>query len=181
MSLSVNALRARARRLKLVAFDVDGVMTDGRLYYGVDGEECKVFNSLDGHGLKMLAAAGVTLAIITGRNSVMVSRRAADLNIEHVIQGREDKGVALQTLAAELGFDADVIGYVGDDIPDVPAMEWAGLSFSVANGHPRARACADKVTELRGGEGAVREICDFILGAHPELSQPASASAESKA
>jgi len=171
MSQSTNALRARARRLKLVAFDVDGVMTDGRLYYGANGEEFKVFNSLDGHGLKMLSAAGITLAIITGRNSAMVSRHATHPGIEHVTQGHEDKGPALQTLAAELKQEADVIGYVGDDVPDVVAMEWATLSFSVANGHPQARACADKVTEARGGEGAVRESCDFILGAHPESGQ----------
>lgn len=165
-----NALRSRARRLKLVAFDVDGVMTDGRLYYGADGETVKVFNSLDGHGLKMLAAAGVTLAIITGRNSAMVTRRAADLNIKHVIQGREDKGVALQALASELGLEAESVGYVGDDEPDVPALEWASLSFSVANGHALARASADMVTQCRGGDGAVREICDFILAARPKAS-----------
>src|SRR5690606_27206863 len=111
MSQSLNALRARARNLKLMAFDVDGVMTDGRLYYGPEGETLKVFHTLDGHGLKMLAAAGVTLAIITGRNSEMVARRARDLGIAHVIQGREDKGVALKALADELGFEADANGY----------------------------------------------------------------------
>lgn len=169
MSQSLNALRARARNLKLMAFDVDGVMTDGRLYYGPDGETFKVFHTLDGHGLKMLAAAGVTLAIITGRNSSMVARRARDLGIAHVIQGREDKGVALKALADELGLEATVIGYAGDDLPDVPAMEWSALAFSVPNGHPRAQACADMVTERRGGDGAVREICDFILGARPEI------------
>lgn len=168
MSQSLNSLRARARHLRLMAFDVDGVMTDGRLYYGPDGEAFKVFHTLDGHGLKMLAAAGVTLAIITGRNSTMVARRATDLGIAHVIQGREDKGVALQSLAAELGLDAAVVGYAGDDLPDLPALEWAALAFSVPNAHPRARACADIVTERRGGDGAVREICDFILGARPE-------------
>lgn len=167
-SLHANALRARARGLKLIAFDVDGVMTDGRLYYGPDGETLKVFNTLDGHGLKMLATAGVTLAIITGRHSPMVARRAQDLGIAHVIQGREDKGVALKTLAAELGIEADVVAYVGDDVPDVPAMTWAGLSFSVPNAHPQARACADRITDACGGEGAVREICDFILGTRPE-------------
>lgn len=159
------SLRARARQLRLMAFDVDGVMTDGRLYYGPDGEMFKAFCTLDGHGLKQLAAAGVTLAIITGRNSAMVARRAADLGIQHVIQGREDKGVALEALAQTLGFQASQVGYAGDDEPDVPALTWAQLGFSVPNGHACARAAADLVTERRGGEGAVREICDFILGA----------------
>ena len=168
MSQSINALRARARGLKLMAFDVDGVMTDGRLYYGPDGETLKVFHTLDGHGLKMLAATGVALAIITGRNSTMVARRARDLGIEHVIQGREDKGAALQALADELGLSADQVGYAGDDLPDVSAMEWAALSFSVPNGHSLARSAADLITEQFGGQGAVREICDFILGARPE-------------
>lgn len=170
MSLSINALRARARTLKLFALDVDGVLTDGRLYYGPDGEALKVFHILDGHGLKMLAAAGVTVALITGRNSAMVSRRAAELGIPHVIQGREDKAVALQALAAELGVPAEQTAYMGDDLPDIPALEWAAMAFSVPNGHARARAAADLVTETRGGEGAVREICDFILGARPEGS-----------
>jgi len=168
MSTSRNALRARARQLKLMAFDVDGVMTDGRLYFGPDGEVMKVFNTLDGHGLKQLAAAGVCLAIITGRNSAMVAKRAADLGITHVIQGREDKGTALAELAAQLGIEAHQCGYAGDDEPDVSALAWAGLAFSVPNGHSVAQSAADVVTQRRGGDGAVREICDFILGARPE-------------
>lgn len=159
------ALRAHARQLRLMAFDVDGIMTDGRLHYGPDGETLKVFHVLDGHGLKQLAAAGIALAIITGRNSAMVARRAADLGIEHVIQGREDKGVALAALAEHLALDAGQVGYAGDDVPDVPALRWARLGFSVPNGHPEAHAAADLITERRGGEGAVREICDFILAA----------------
>lgn len=108
-----------AQNLRLMAFDVDGVMTDGRLLFGPQGEELKVFNTLDGHGLKKLAASGVTLAIITGRNSPMVAKRAADLGIEHVIQGREDKGVALEALADSLSIAAHETGYAGDDEPDV--------------------------------------------------------------
>ncbi len=167
MSASSNALRARARTLKLMAFDVDGVMTDGQLYFGAEGEALKVFNTLDGHGIKQLAAAGITIAIITGRTSAMVARRAADLGIEHVIQGREDKGTALSALAQQLGVEASECGYAGDDEPDVSALQWAGLAFSVPNGHAVAHAAADMVTQRRGGEGAVREICDFILGARP--------------
>ena len=111
-----------AQNLRLMAFDVDGVMTDGRLLFGPQGEELKVFNTLDGHGLKKLAASGVTLAIITGRNSPMVAKRAADLGIEHVIQGREDKGVALEALAESLSIAAHETGYAGDDEPDVSAL-----------------------------------------------------------
>lgn len=168
MTESLNALRERARHLALLATDVDGVLTDGRLWYGPDGEVMKAFHILDGHGLKMLGRAGITVALITGRDSPMVTRRAQELGIGHVIQGREDKGVALQALAAELGLAAEAVGYVGDDLPDVPALEWAGLAFSVPNAHPRVRAVADLVTDTPGGQGAIREICDFILDARAE-------------
>ncbi|WP_440201705.1 KdsC family phosphatase [Alloalcanivorax venustensis] len=161
MTLLVSS--ADARNLKLMAFDVDGVLTDGRLYYGPDGEALKVFNTLDGHGLKKLAASGVTLALITGRDTPMVARRAAELGIQHVIQGREDKGVALADLAASLGVTARETGYAGDDEPDVPALQWAQIAFAPASGHDCARAAADHVTRARGGEGAVREICDALL------------------
>ena len=152
-----------AQNLRLMAFDVDGVMTDGRVYFSQEGEAIKVFNTLDGHGLKKLAACGVTLAIITGRNTPMVAKRAADLGIAHVIQGREDKGVALADLAEQLGIAASETGYAGDDEPDVSALDWAQLSFAPANAHDCAKTAADHITERRGGEGAVREICDAIL------------------
>ncbi|MFT6599785.1 MAG: 3-deoxy-D-manno-octulosonate 8-phosphate phosphatase (KDO 8-P phosphatase) [Alloalcanivorax sp.] len=161
MTLLVSS--ADARNLKLMAFDVDGVLTDGRLYYGPDGEALKVFNTLDGHGLKKLAASGVTLALITGRDTPMVARRAAELGIQHVIQGREDKGVALADLAASLGVTARETGYAGDDEPDVPALQWAQIAFAPASGHQCARDAADHITRARGGEGAVREICDALL------------------
>lgn len=164
-TLDANRFRHLARRLRLMAFDVDGVMTDGSLYYGADGEVFKVFNSQDGHGLKRLAASGVTLAIITGRNSPMVARRAADLGIAQVIQGREDKGAALAALAGELGVGADECAYMGDDEPDVSALLWAALGFSVANGHASALAVASHVTRAAGGKGAVREVCDLLLAA----------------
>ena len=161
MTLLVSS--ADARNLKLMAFDVDGVLTDGRLYYGPDGEALKVFNTLDGHGLKKPAASGVTLALITGRDTPMVARRAAELGIQHVIQGREDKGAALADLAASLGVTARETGYAGDDEPDVPALQWAQIAFAPSSGHDCARAAADHVTRARGGEGAVREICDALL------------------
>lgn len=151
-----------AQNLRLMAFDVDGVMTDGRIYFSPEGEAIKAFNTLDGHGLKKLAASGVILAIITGRNTPMVAKRAADLGIAHVIQGREDKGVALAALAEQLGMAASETGYAGDDEPDVSALHWAQLSFAPANAHDCAKSAADHITERRGGEGAVREICDAI-------------------
>ena len=168
-SVSMLALRASARRLKLMAFDVDGILTDGRLWYGTDGEMLKAFHTLDGHGLKMIAAAGIEVALITGRRSEMVLRRASELGIRHVIQGREDKGVALAALASELGLEAGACGYAGDDLPDVPALEWSALAFSVPNAHQSAKAVADLISHARGGEGAVREICDFILDARGAL------------
>ncbi|MDX1804321.1 MAG: HAD hydrolase family protein [Alcanivorax sp.] len=152
-----------AQNLRLMAFDVDGVMTDGRLYFGPEGEMLKTFNIQDGHGLKKLAASGVILAIITGRNSPMVAKRAADLGIPHVIQGREDKGTALAALAKELGIDASETGYAGDDEPDVSALQWARLGFAPANAHACAREAAGHITQARGGEGAVREICDALV------------------
>jgi 3-deoxy-D-manno-octulosonate 8-phosphate phosphatase (KDO 8-P phosphatase) len=161
MTLRIAADAARA--LRLMAFDVDGVLTDGRLYYGPEGEQLKVFNTLDGHGLKKLAASGVTLALITGRDTPMVARRARELGIEHVIQGREDKGQALAELAGTLGIGAEQTGYAGDDEPDVPALHWARLTFAPANAHACAREAAHHVTQARGGEGAVREICDALL------------------
>lgn len=164
-TMDANRFKHLARQLKLMAFDVDGVMTDGSLYYGAEGEAFKVFNTLDGHGLKRLAASGVTLAIITGRNSPMVARRAADLGITQVIQGREDKGIALAALAAELGMDADVCGYMGDDEPDVSALTWAALAFAVPNAHTSVKAVACHVTTADGGKGAVREVCDLLLAA----------------
>lgn len=160
-----SAEQALARGLKLMAFDVDGVMTDGSLYYGPNGEELKQFNSQDGHGLKRLAASGVTLAIITGRNSPMVAKRAADLGIEQVIQGRADKGIALAGLAGQLGVQAEECAYMGDDEPDVSALDWVALGFSVADGHASAQAAATLVTQRSGGRGAVREVCDLILAA----------------
>lgn len=171
---SLLSLRARARKLTLMAFDVDGVLTDGRLYYGADGEQLKVFHTLDGHGLKALATAGVTVALITGRQSAMVSRRAAELGIEHVIQGREDKGGALAALADQLAVTAGQCGYCGDDQPDISALDWAALTFSVPNGHASARQAAQLITEAEGGHGAVREICDFICAARQRGGTPST-------
>lgn len=155
----------KAAQVRLLALDVDGVLTDGRLYFAEDGQEFKTFDTQDGHGMKMLMNAGVTCAIITGRNTQLVARRARNLGVEHLMQGREDKLVALRELAAQLGLALEHIAYVGDDWPDLPAIRAAGLGVAVANAHAELRSHADYVTRLEGGRGAVREVCDLILRA----------------
>jgi 3-deoxy-D-manno-octulosonate 8-phosphate phosphatase (KDO 8-P phosphatase) len=158
-------LLARAARVRLVLLDVDGVLTDGRLYFAEDGQELKTFDTQDGHGIKMLQQAGVTVAIITGRNTKLVERRARNLGVAHLMQGREDKLVALRELAADVGVALGHIAYVGDDWPDLPAIRAVGLGVAVANAHAELRNHAAYTTRLEGGRGAVREVCDLILKA----------------
>lgn len=156
---------AKAARLKLMAFDVDGVLTDGSLYFTPQGDEVKVFSSLDGHGLKMLQSAGVRLAIITGRKSKMVELRAANLGISLLRQGVEDKRAVLGEILAELQLNADEAGYMGDDVVDLPILRACGFSATVADGHDFVKQHVDWVSGKGGGRGAVRELCDFILRA----------------
>jgi 3-deoxy-D-manno-octulosonate 8-phosphate phosphatase (KDO 8-P phosphatase) len=155
----------KAATIKLLALDVDGVLTDGRLYFAENGDEIKIFDTQDGHGIKMLQSAGVLCAIITGRTTALVERRAKNLGITHLLQGREDKLVALKELTAGLGIALENVAYVGDDWPDLPAILGAGLGIAVANAHAELRARADHVTTLKGGRGAVREVCDLLLQA----------------
>lgn len=159
------AIEARAARVRLLALDVDGVLTDGRLYFAEDGQELKIFDTQDGHGIKMLQQAGVVCAIITGRNTRLVERRARNLGVVHLLQGREDKLVALRELIGPLGIGLAEVAYAGDDWPDLPAIRAAGFGVAVANAHAEVRAHADYVTRQRGGRGAVRELCDLILQA----------------
>jgi 3-deoxy-D-manno-octulosonate 8-phosphate phosphatase (KDO 8-P phosphatase) len=161
----------KARAVRLLVLDVDGVLTDGRLYFSEDGQELKTFDTQDGHGIKMLQYAGIQCAIITGRNTQLVARRAANLGIKHLLQGREDKGIALQALSKELNIPLDEIAYMGDDWPDLPAIRMAGLGVAVANAHKEVRRHADLVTTATGGRGAVREICDLILEAQDLYQQ----------
>lgn len=155
----------KAEKIRLLALDVDGVLTDGRLYFAENGEELKTFDTQDGHGIKMLQAAGITCAIITGRTTKLVERRAKNLGIAHLLQGREDKLVALRELTGQLGVALENVAYVGDDWPDLPAIRAAGLGIAVANAHRELRTHADYVTTLEGGRGAVREVCDLLLRA----------------
>jgi 3-deoxy-D-manno-octulosonate 8-phosphate phosphatase (KDO 8-P phosphatase) len=158
-------LRERARRVRLLVLDVDGVLTDGRLHITADGEQTKVFHVRDGSGLVALQRAGVAIAIISGRESGAVRYRAAELGIGHVRQGIRDKGAALDALLLELGVGNDALGCVGDDTPDVPMLQRAAFAVAVADAHPTARAVAHWVTPSPGGHGAVRDVCDLLLAA----------------
>jgi 3-deoxy-D-manno-octulosonate 8-phosphate phosphatase (KDO 8-P phosphatase) len=152
-----------------MAFDVDGVLTDGTLFFTPGGDEIKAFSSLDGHGLKMLGEAGIDVAIITGRSSRMVELRAANLGVAHLFQGVDDKREVMRLLRSQLGITAEQSGYMGDDVVDLPILRDCGFSASVADGHPFVHRHVDYVTKLGGGRGAVRELCDFVLTAQGKL------------
>lgn len=154
---------AKAGRIRLLALDVDGVLTDGTLHFHGDGQETKSFNILDGLGIKLLQRSGVQVALITGRESPMVTRRAEALGIDHVYQGREDKLVALRSVCEKLGLPLTDVAYCGDDLPDVAAIRAAGLGLSVCNAPEYVRQHADWIPRRSGGHGAVREICDALL------------------
>lgn len=155
----------RAARVRMLVLDVDGVLTDGRLYYTDAGEEIKAFNIRDGLGIKLLQRAGVRVAIITGRDSSIVARRSSELGIQDVVQGREDKRAALLELCQRTGMAIEDCAYMGDDLPDLGAVIAAGLGMAVADASARVREAADWVSECTGGRGAVREACEFILAA----------------
>ncbi len=158
-------LRERAARIKLLLLDVDGVLTDGKLYFGNNGEEFKAFSTLDGHGIKLLQKTGVKVGIITGRTSNLVARRANDLGITILVQGREDKWNALREILNDHPLHLDEIAFMGDDWPDLTVMTRVGLSLAVANAHISVAARAHWQSRERGGEGAVRAACDMIMQA----------------
>lgn len=153
------------RRVQLLVLDVDGVLTDGRLYYGARGEAFKAFHVRDGYGIKQVAAAGITVAIISGRKSAAVTLRARELGIRHVTQGANDKLAALEKLARARSVAFEHCACVGDDTPDAPMLQVAGVAIAVADAHLDALAVADLVTTRAGGHGAVREVCDWLLDA----------------
>ncbi|WEN16907.1 HAD-IIIA family hydrolase [Rhodanobacter sp. AS-Z3] len=157
---------ARAAKIRLAVFDVDGTLTDGRLWYGEDGRETKVFHVHDGLGLKRLQANGIEVAIITARISHPVSLRAEELGINHVYQGQSDKRACLHQLLDALHLMPEQAAFVGDDLPDLPPMHIAGLAVAVANAHPWVAEAAHWRTTRSGGMGAAREACDLILHAH---------------
>ena len=159
----------RARNIRLMAFDVDGVLTDGRLYFSAAGEEMKSFHSRDGQGMKMLQAAGLQLALVTGRTARAVELRARNLGITHLRQGVEDKRTVLAELARDLDLDLAQTGYMGDDVVDLQVLRACGFSASVPDGHPLVRAAVDYVSREAAGAGAVREVCELILRAQGKL------------
>lgn len=167
----IDDAQARARRLKLMAFDIDGVFTDGSLYYSDEGIELKAFNTLDGLGLKMLQQAGIAVAVITGRKTGCVEARMQNLGIDLLFQGIENKLETMQSLLERLGLPAAEAGYMGDDLPDLQVMAASGFSATPANGHDLAKRFARLTTAKAGGQGAVREVCEFILAAQGKFDE----------
>ena len=165
----------KARNIRLAIFDVDGVLTDGSLYVTDGGEEIKVFNSRDGHGLKMLRESGVELAIITGRTSRSVELRAKNLGIELVFQGVPDKAQTFAELIAARALDAAAAAYMGDDVVDLPVLRRCGLALTVPDAPLLVRQHADYVTRAQGGHGAAREACELIMHAQGTLARSLAA------
>ena len=159
--------RKAAAAIRLLVLDVDGVMTDGRLHFGPRGEALKAFHVRDGFGIQQVRKAGIDVAVISGRKSAMVSARCRELGVRHVFQGQADKLAAFERLRSRLDVSAAACACVGDDVPDVPLMRKVGLAFAVADAHAEARSAAHIVTALAGGQGAVREVCDYLLSARP--------------
>lgn len=160
---------SRATRVKLLAFDIDGVLTDGCMYYGGKGETFKVFNVHDGFGIKIAKLSGIEVAIVSSRKSDMVAVRAADLGVSHVFQGITNKRDLLADLLTNFGFGWPAVAFMGDDLVDLPAMIRSGMALAPANALPQVRAHAHYVTQASGGDGAVREAIDYILAAQGKL------------
>ncbi len=164
-NLHADQVVKRAFEVRLLILDVDGVLTGGELFLTDSGEEMKAFNTLDGQGIKLLQNNGIQVGIISGRKSALLARRAENLGIRLLIQGREDKLTALQEMCVETGLLPLQIAYAGDDLPDIRPMKAVQLAIAVANAHAAVKAVAHIQTTLQGGQGAVREICDFMLQA----------------
>lgn len=155
----------KAEKIKLLVLDVDGVLTDRKIYFSDTGHEYKAFNAHDGLGIKLLRATGVEVGVITARRSAVVERRMQELGVVHLYQGQEDKRTALKTLMEKLGLIADQIAYVGDDLPDLPLMRSVGLGIAVADACEYVCLHADWVVQMDGGRGAARAVCELIMQA----------------
>jgi 3-deoxy-D-manno-octulosonate 8-phosphate phosphatase (KDO 8-P phosphatase) len=164
-----NDILQRAKRVRLMLFDVDGVLTDGKLWYGPQGEALKAFHVLDGHGIKMLVETGTIVGLLSGRSSPAVSQRASELGIAHVLQGVDDKRAAFEALAAKLGVAPGEAGFMGDEVVDLPVLRRCGFACAPAGAHESVRASAHYVTGALAGAGAAREACDFVLRAQGRL------------
>ena len=160
-----NTLKQDIAVVKLVVFDVDGVLTNGQLYFSGDKSENRAFNIKDGHGIRLLLHYGVQVAVLSARESDAVSLRMQDLGVEHVYQGFRDKRLGFQKLLKSCGVVAEHVAYMGDDLPDIAPMKDAGFACAVADAHPEIIKCADWVSQFNGGCGAARELCDFLLKA----------------
>lgn len=165
MKLETEDINSRAQRIKLLLMDCDGVLTDGRLWLMADGDEQKAFHARDGQGISLWHRAGLKTGIITGRTSIVVERRARDLKMSYVRQEAKDKIKALDEILAEAGVTANECAYIGDDVGDIPVMHRVALAVAVADAVPETKQAAHYVTEIKGGQGAVREVCDLILKA----------------
>jgi 3-deoxy-D-manno-octulosonate 8-phosphate phosphatase (KDO 8-P phosphatase) len=159
---------ASLSNIRLVAFDVDGVFTDGRFYLSDDGVESKCFHTQDGYGIRQLLDAGIEVAIISGRQSGAVQKRMGELGVTHVVLGCKDKVAALDTIVSELGISVVECAYVGDDIPDLPLLNHVGIAIAVANAVPILHEQCDISTSTSGGAGAVREVCELVIGAQSQ-------------
>ena len=164
-----SAVVKAAKNIRLLLLDVDGVLTDGRLYYGNSGEELKAFNIQDGLGIKLLQQSGIRVGIITGRRSALLKRRAEELSLSPLIQGREDKWSALSELMESLDVSLEEIAFVGDDLPDLAVIRRVGLGITPANGNSAVANQALWQTQKMGGDGAVREVAELILEAQNKL------------
>lgn len=164
-------VQERLRNIRLMAFDVDGILTDGRLFYNENGECIKAFHALDGYGLRLLKECGIKVALITGRDGPIVARRASELGLNEVHQGIRDKSIVLQDLAQRHSLDMKQIGYMGDDIIDLTAMKCVGFVASVPNAPKYIHQLAHWVSDIEGGYGAARKCCDLILASQAKLGQ----------
>jgi len=160
---------ARAKRVRLMVFDVDGVLTDGRLWYGPAGEALKAFHVLDGHGIKLLMASGATAALLSGRSSAATAARAAELGITHVLQGIDDKRAAFEALAARLGVAPAEAGFMGDDLVDLPVLRRCGFACAPREAHSLVLEHVQYVARAPAGAGAAREVCEFLMRAQGTL------------
>lgn len=166
----MSSVDEKLARIRLAAFDVDGVFTDGRFYLSDAGIESKAFNTQDGFGIRQILDANIAVAVISGRNSGAVERRMAELGVPHVVQGCKDKVAALDRIIETLGITAGACAFVGDDIPDLPLLNHVGLSIAVANAVQAVRTTCDITTSAAGGNGAVREVCDLLLAGQDKAS-----------